>query len=532
LWICLFCISVVVSAQSEQEVEIIDFFAKVYLAPNEKSKFVGLAQKGERYPITDQHDTWVRIRFKNAIGWIYSSQVGPVGSIAARAAEQAAKDSIKAVEANAVALDTVVPEQNTKAPTAEPPVPVEKPDRYYTRTDRRSEPAGSPNNQEPPREEKPRNWFTKKSQPQLPSFSQDLTDTTILFFQVTFGPARVLSYLDPEAPILGMARKGDMLPLIGEGDSWCKIMFHDTVGWIEHRYGKVVENVNTFDLFAFLPVLIVLGVLLIGFLIVFIILRLRPKRNPTITVNVKKHVLIIAKTSKEIQYTLTDSVESLERCFLEIGFTITTAKDNQAIRDALSQSSPDVVLVDWKFDRNILTSLERLFATMPGSEHVLFIIYNVPDPGSMRPSRILPSMTYLGNSFSDRDIFKIVTPLIISETNRNMQKSVQSSALEGEIGDGNLLEVLQFIEIGRKSGCLLIETDRPFGLIYFTDGRIVYAATAQGILSRDAIFAVLNLKAGKFRFVANKRPKATNLNLSTLEVLMEWTKAVDEAHGN
>jgi hypothetical protein len=329
-----------------------------------------------------------------------------------------------------------------------------------------------------------------------------------------------------------MARKGDFLPLIGEGDSWCKVEFRDTIGWIEHRHGKVTENTTTFDFNSLLPLIVIIAILIFIVLVITIIIRLKQKKDPAVSISVKKSVLIIAKTSKTLQYTLTDSAESLERCFIEIGFSITTAKDNQSIRNALSQSPPDVILVDWNFDRYILTSLDRLFATMPGSEHVLFIIYNVPDPTSMRPSRILLNMTYLGSSFSDRDIFKIVTPLIISETNRNMQKSVQSSALEGEIGDGNLLEVLQFIEIGRRSGCLLIETEHPFGLIYFTDGRIVYAATAKGITSKDAIFTILNLKAGKFRFVTNKRPKVSNINLSTLEVLMEWTKAVDEAHGN
>jgi uncharacterized protein YgiM (DUF1202 family) len=531
LWICLFSISVLISAEGETEVEIIDFFAKVYLAPNEKSKFVGLAQKGERYPVIDQHDTWVRIRFKNAIGWIYSSQVGPIGSVAARAAEKATNDSLKA-------LETVV---NNKPDTAVQQIQQSSESSLIADTPATTQQKSvskphrtevSVPSQEQKRDERPRNWFTKKSLPLIPSISQDLNDTLTLFFSVTTGPARVLSFLDPKAPILGMATKGERLPLIGEGDSWCKVMFNDTIGWIEHKYGKVIENSNFFDFTEILPFLLIIGILIFCGIIIMIIVRTRPKKNLTVKVNVKKHVLIIAKVSKEIQYTLTDSVESLERCFVEIGFSITAAKDNQSIRTALTQSTPDIVLVDWKFDRNILTSLERLFATMPGSEHVLFIIYNVPDPATMRPSRILPNMTYLGNAFSDRDIFQIVTPLIVSENNRNVQKSVQSSALEGEIGEGNLIEVLQFIEIGRKSGCLLVETDRPFGLIYFLEGRIVYAATASGIMSKDAIFTILNLKSGKFRFVTNKRPKTTNINFSTLEVLMEWTKAVDEAHGN
>ncbi len=139
---------------------------------------------------------------------------------------------------------------------------------------------------------------------------------------------------------------------------------------------------------------------------------------------------------------------------------------------------------------------------------------------------------FLGLNFSDRDIFKLVTPLIKSEKSKNLQKSMQSSALQGNIADGNLLEVLQFIEIGNKTGCLLIETDRPFGLIYFLNGRIIYAATAQEIIGKEAVFMILNLKEGNFRFILNRKPKSSNANLSTLEILMEWTKALDEANGH
>jgi len=92
--------------------------------------------------------------------------------------------------------------------------------------------------------------------------------------------------------------------------------------------------------------------------------------------------------------------------------------------------------------------------------------------------------------------------------------------------------VLQFIEIGSKTGCLLIETERPFGLIYFLNGRIIYAATAQEIIGKEAVFMILNLKNGNFRFILNRKPKSSNANLSTLEVLMEWTKALDEANGH
>jgi hypothetical protein len=131
--------------------------------------------------------------------------------------------------------------------------------------------------------------------------------------------------------------------------------------------------------------------------------------------------------------------------------------------------------------------------------------------------------------FSDRDIFKIVTPLIMTEKyHHTVKNSVQTSALEGDIRLGNLLEVMQFIEIGKKTGCLYITMSSPFGLIYFEHGRVTYAASKTA-LGKDAIFEILNLKEGHFHLVLDKVSQTKNVNLSTLEVLMDWTKVKDEA---
>jgi hypothetical protein len=330
-----------------------------------------------------------------------------------------------------------------------------------------------------------------------------------------------------------MAKKGDTYPLIGEGESWCKIVFADTIGWIESKNGKIVDVPSPVLLSDLLLIGMIAGVILIISIIIVIVFRIKRKNNNDLKeFTVKKNVLFIAKTGKMIQNTFGEKPVSLDKCFAEIGFRVAVVKNLPSINLYLQQNFPDVVMVDWKFDKNIINTVERIFSSLKRVQEILIITYNVPDPSMMQPNRILPKMNYLGLSFSDRDIFKLVTPQISVNNAQNIKKSVTSSALEGETDGENLLEVLQFIEAGRKTGCMLVESDKPFGLIYFNTGRIIYVATSSGIYGKDAVFAILNLKQGKFRFVLNKKPKRNNVNLSTLEVLMEWTKAIDEAHGN
>ena len=58
-----------------KEIDITSFYAKVYVAPSKNANFIGLTQKGERYPILGTRDSWYHIRFKNVNGWIASTQV-------------------------------------------------------------------------------------------------------------------------------------------------------------------------------------------------------------------------------------------------------------------------------------------------------------------------------------------------------------------------------------------------------------------------------------------------------------------------
>jgi len=353
----------------------------------------------------------------------------------------------------------------------------------------------------------------------------------------------ILGYLDPAAPILRTALKGNVFLLVGEGNSWCKIAYDDTSGWIRRSFIEILNyKPNESELVkkeakSLLFGLLALGVvvLLVSAVITFRHIKAGRMRN----VYVQKNALILAKESKHVQYMLTNATETMERCFSEIGFNVSVAKDSVTARNNIESGMPDIILVDWNFETAIFAKIDNLFARLTPQNMPHFLFYNVPDPTAVPPSKALRNVNLLGISIVDRDIFKVVTPLLVHQAEaeqsaKDMQKGLQRCALEGEIAGGNLLEVLQFIEIGSKTGCLQVETGEPFGVVYFNDGRITYAA-AKGpdggpIYGVDGVYEILNQPAGKFRFITNKQPKVANLNLPTLSVLMEWTRQKDESH--
>jgi len=473
---------------------------RMRVEPENSANDVGVVPKGAMVPILDRQDNWYKIGYKDTSGWIF----GKFARRRANAGEIFTKQDVSLL----------------------PPVPVSDDSAAV----------------EAPSDSKPSQRY-----------AQVIIDNTLILY-----------YLDPQAPYIYKAGKGDWFELVGEGDSWCKVKiecikdtsnksagcdnisgklaYGDTSGWVKKTDVEILYSKPTKATIAFKEAKYLLfGLLALGavILLISVVVTLRHlKAERMRNVYVQKNALILAKESKHVQYMLTNSTETMEHCFSEIGFSVNIVKDSVVARNNIESGMPDLILVDWNFETAILAKIDNLFARIMPPVMPHFLFYNVPDPTSVPPYKALRNVNFLGISVVDRDIFKVVTPLLVhqatAESVKDIQKGVQRCALEGEIDGGNLLEVLQFIEIGSKTGCLMIETKGPFGLVYFNDGRITYAA-AKGpdgnpIHGVEGVYEILNQPIGKFRFITNKQPKVANLNLPTLSVLMEWTRQKDESH--
>jgi hypothetical protein len=351
------------------------------------------------------------------------------------------------------------------------------------------------------------------------------------YFQITDNSVKVLASVSPDSPIIGMCKKNDCFVLLFAGQSWCKIRFGNAEGWVERRQGRVVDSPSVANNVPRVILFVSVGCgvfLILVIVVIFLVLSIKSKSARRISI--RKDLLIIAHSEKEIQLSLTDSTTSLSKCFSEIGFKVSYASDMDHAKNLLMHYLPDVIVVDWHLGNTVMQGVESVLSNRSSTTNILVIFYNVPDVSTMEQSKVIPNAHFLGISISDREVFKLVTPLIITESKtKSIRRSVESSALGGEIGHGSLIEVMQFIEIGRKTGCLYVTIEKPFGLIYFEQGRLTYAAS-QVKQGRDAVFEILGLKTGHFNFVLDKVSQTKNVNLSTLEILMEWTKTVDEAH--
>ena len=100
-------------------------------------------------------------------------------------------------------------------------------------------------------------------------------------------------------------------------------------------------------------------------------------------------------------------------------------------------------------------------------------------------------------------------------------------SLEGRIASGGLCDILQFLEVGQRTGTLSIEDGPPAGVLQFANGIITFAQTP-GAWGIAAVLEMLSLDRGAFRFYGDKRMDQSNCRLSAFEVALRWAHRQDE----
>ncbi len=100
-------------------------------------------------------------------------------------------------------------------------------------------------------------------------------------------------------------------------------------------------------------------------------------------------------------------------------------------------------------------------------------------------------------------------------------------ALQGNLEDFDLTDVLQLIHLGKKNGALEIDTEGNHGEIYFENGKVVYAKTIKRE-GEDGIHHILRWTKGKFVFSPEKKPPDKMMDIPIQNLILDAAKQIDE----
>jgi DNA-binding response OmpR family regulator len=132
-------------------------------------------------------------------------------------------------------------------------------------------------------------------------------------------------------------------------------------------------------------------------------------------------------------------------------------------------------------------------------------------------------------------------PFFLREATQRIKRLIDKIALEklskssssdgivrGSLAQMNVIDLVQSLEMGRKSCLLTLTKDGDKCEMYFREGQVPHAA--YGSLSGDAaVFKVLHWTGGNFQINFDGKTKQQSTTLNTQGLLMEGLRLLDES---
>jgi len=99
--------------------------------------------------------------------------------------------------------------------------------------------------------------------------------------------------------------------------------------------------------------------------------------------------------------------------------------------------------------------------------------------------------------------------------------------LEGNLKDFDLSDILQLIQMGKKTGSLEVESGNDSGRIFFNEGTAIHA-TATDIKGDEAVNRILRWRQGSFAFKPDVTTDQHSIQAPLQHLVLEAARQIDE----
>src|SRR5215469_2126217 len=209
---------------------------------------------------------------------------------------------------------------------------------------------------------------------------------------------------------------------------------------------------------------------------------------------------------------------------------VTTAADGADALLKAVDDSPDLVVSDYRMPgmdgRQLVEKLRGRTATRGISVILLATKSDISEKLALHDHT---ADDFVEKPFFLREATQRIKRVIDKIALEKMSQSSSSDGIvRGSLAQMNVIDLVQSLEMGRKSCLLTFTRDREKCEMYFKDGQVAHAT--YGSLAGDAaVFKVLAWSGGNFQINFEGKTSQQSTTLNTQGLLMEGLRLLDEA---
>jgi len=217
----------------------------------------------------------------------------------------------------------------------------------------------------------------------------------------------------------------------------------------------------------------------------------------------------------------------LQQALSAIGIVSTASDSADALLKAV-EDPPDLMVCDYRMPGMDGRQLLEKLKSRPATAGISVILMASKSDISDRLSQDVIE-DHLEKPFFLKDAIRKIKRVVDPIALEKLAKSASTDGvLRGNLSQMNVIDLVQSLEMGRKS-CLLTMTNADDKCeIYFTQGQAKHAAYG-AITGDEAVFKVLRWTDGSFQVDFNGKSAQETTTLNTQGLLMEGLRLLDEA---
>ena len=211
------------------------------------------------------------------------------------------------------------------------------------------------------------------------------------------------------------------------------------------------------------------------------------------------------------------------------GYNIVEADNGETAFEVANKEHPDLIISDIMMPQ--MDGIELCWMIRENSEIPLvpFIFLTSFDDSEMEIRGFRAGADeYLSKPIDRKELLERVEELLERTGKlKTIEDTTETKkAFSGDLIDLSIVELVQMLNLNKKSGILRIEAEIN-GEIYLKEGQLFGAKTADKT-GEDAIYSLVTLNKGNFNFELSDKELDQNIKNSTMNVIMEACRIMDE----
>lgn len=235
----------------------------------------------------------------------------------------------------------------------------------------------------------------------------------------------------------------------------------------------------------------------------------------------KKNLLLVDADAK--------SLRVMEVSLRKAGFSVTTAVNGLDALEKVRISPPELILSDTKMPEMDGFEFCRALKQDPKLLAIPFIFLTAQKSIDYKVKGLeLGVDDYLTKPIYIKEIVTRIKILLEKKEKESLEKRDPRAKFSGDLSDMGVVDLIQTIEIGRKTGKIkFTRDDGQAGYVYFKNGKVIDAEVGR-LRGERGVYRLLVWNGGTFEIEFGAVDREDVVELSSQGLLMEGMRRVDE----